>query len=163
MNSNPTHPAATPIIDRPERQGGVRRTAYGAITAVAWFAYAYLWMPLLTLLAWVLGFRTAYSELFLRENAIDAFLVLVLPLIALGCALALLGWAEYNRVRFQREDRRQVPALASYEQVDASLGARPGIGDRLRNGRILAVRVDEHASPLTVNERAIPSIAAPPA
>lgn len=148
-----TRTVTTPIIHRPERQGGARRTAYGVATAVAWAAYVYLWMPLITLLAWLAGIRTAYSELFLRENAIDPFLIMVLPLIALGCAVLLLGWAEYNRIRFQREDKRRKPDLVSYRDVDAALGAGAGLGERLRSGRILAVAIDEQAQPVTVNVR----------
>lgn len=144
----------SPIIDRPEHQGQARRTAYGAITAVAWFAYVYLWLPLLTLLAWGLGVRTAYGELFLRDNAIDPFIVMSLPLIALVCALMLIGWAEYNRIRFQRSDQRQAPGTVTSAEVDSALGALGGLGERLRSGRVSAVALDENARPVTVNVRA---------
>ncbi|HBK46700.1 MAG TPA: poly-beta-1,6-N-acetyl-D-glucosamine biosynthesis protein PgaD, partial [Xanthomonadaceae bacterium] len=96
-----------PLIRLPDRMGHSRRLAQGALTAGAWMLYFYLWVPLLTLLAWALGLQTAYIRLYLEQNAIDPFLLLSLPVIALVCAAALIGWAEYNRARFANADERR--------------------------------------------------------
>ncbi|MCE4530853.1 poly-beta-1,6-N-acetyl-D-glucosamine biosynthesis protein PgaD [Xanthomonas hortorum] len=62
-----------PIINLPQRLGRSRRLAYGAATAGAWMVYFYLWAPLATLIAWFFGLRSAYTELYLKHNALDPF------------------------------------------------------------------------------------------
>lgn len=145
MNGRP------PIIDRPHRLGRSHRLAQGAFTAGAWALYFYLWAPLLTVLAWAAGVRTAYVQLWLaRQDGIDLFLLAVLPLIALVCATLLIGWAEYNRVRFADADRRRRRRTVGEDEVDARMGAADQLGGLLRYGRITLVELDRDAVPIAV-------------
>lgn len=136
-----------PIINLPQRQGRARRTFFQMLTAMAWVAYLYLWLPLLTLLAWAVGMRTAYGLMYQRTDAVEPFLLLALPLIAAICGIVLLGWAEYNRARFGGEERRQpMPAIGDPE-VALVLGADAATADTLRGNRIVVLTLDEHARP----------------
>jgi len=137
-----------PIIDHTPARGPRKRLASGALTAAAWTVYAWLWVPLITAIAWFVGVRTAYLRLYLNENEIDAFLLLSLPVIALICGALLIGWAEYNRVRFSKADRRKRRVKTSEEQVRISLGASPALAAKLRDGRIVRLALDDDARPV---------------
>ena len=137
-----------PIIDHRDRLASTRRGVAGVLTAFAWLLYAWLWLPLITLLAWFVGLRTAYLRLYLEDQGVDAFVLLALPLIALGCALLMVGWAEYNRLRFARRERRRRPADIGQEEVHAALGGTPALAERLRSGRIVTLSLDADARPV---------------
>ncbi len=136
-----------PIIDRPERQGTARRTAYGTVTAGLWLLYFYLWLPLVTLLAWVVGVRTGYGRLYVEQNAVDPFLLMALPVIALVCGAVLLAWAEYNRARFSGEERRQPVADIGIAEVATLLGADVATAGMVRDARVVTITLDDKARP----------------
>ena len=81
------------LIRKPMKQPRLQRAAWGFVTLGFWMVYVYLWTPLVTLLLWLLGIRTAFFELYVREHAIEPFLLFSLPLLALACALLLISWA----------------------------------------------------------------------
>ena len=137
-----------PIINHMPARRPRKRFASGALTAAAWTVYAWLWVPLITAVAWFIGVRTAYLRLYLNDNEIDAFLLLSLPVIALVCGVLLIGWAEYNRVRFSRTDRRQRRDAIDDEQVRIALGASAGLASKLREGRIVQLALDDDANPV---------------
>lgn len=148
------------LIHLPHRQHRAQRTLYGAMTLLAWVVYAYLWLPLLTLLLWVVGVRLSALELYLRDQRLDAALLVTLPLLLLTCAALMIGWAEYNRLRFRGKERRLArecvgdnevaSALHAPEELaTALLGARSALLAMDPQGRPLAVRVDSRVdSPL---------------
>jgi biofilm PGA synthesis protein PgaD len=142
-----------PLIERPDRLSRVRRTILGSITALLWILYAYLWVPLLTFLAWLLGIHTAYQRLYLEDNAIDPFIMASLPVIALICGVLLIGWAEYNRIRFAHADsrRRRRRGDVGESAVDDKLGADHALGETLRSHRSVSVALDDQASPVAVH------------
>lgn len=142
-----------PIIHHPERQGRRRRTVFTALTATAWALYFYLWLPLITLLAWVLGVRTTYGELYLKQHAVDPFLLLALPFIALVCAVVLLAWAEYNRARFSGGERRKAMGPVGEDTVALALGADPATAAALRAGRSMSLALDAQARPTSAEPR----------
>ena len=90
------------LIYSPQNQSNVQRGLYGTITLVAWAVYFYLILPLVTLLLWWLGLRGSYVQLWLPEAGFDRTLALTLPLLAVACALLLIGWAEIDRLRGAR-------------------------------------------------------------
>lgn len=139
-----------PIIHLPDRLGHSRRLAYGAVTLGAWMAYAYLLVPLLTLAAWIVGLHSAYARLYLRHDAPDPFLLAVLPLIALTCAVTLIGWAEYNRARFGNADERRRRRTVPDPEIDRRLGATEQMGVLLRHTRVAQVSLDRGARPVAV-------------
>ncbi|APP85068.1 poly-beta-1,6-N-acetyl-D-glucosamine biosynthesis protein PgaD [Xanthomonas hortorum pv. vitians] len=139
-----------PIINLPQRLGRSRRLAYGAATAGAWMVYFYLWAPLATLIAWFFGLRSAYTELYLKHNALDPFALGALPVIALMSAITTVGWAEYNRLRFAKADRRKRRRTVLEPEVDQRLGATEQLGSLLRHSRISSVAMDKFARPVGV-------------
>lgn len=139
-----------PIIDHRGRRSRGRLVASGTLTAAAWALYASLWLPLITAVAWYAGVRTAYSHIYLRQHEVDIFLLLWVPAIALGCGALLIGWAEYNRIRFSKKDRRQRRPEVHADTVSAGLGVSAALAAQMRSGRITHVALDEDAKPTGV-------------
>ena len=137
-----------PIIDHTHTRGPGKRFATGALTAAAWSVYAWLWVPLITAVAWFVGLRTAWQRLYLYENEIEPFLLLALPLIALVCGALLIGWAEYNRARFGNAERRKRRGDIDDNEVRIALGATITLAEKLRQGRIVQVALDDDARPV---------------
>ncbi|WP_242107287.1 poly-beta-1,6-N-acetyl-D-glucosamine biosynthesis protein PgaD [Luteimonas aquatica] len=139
------------IISKPGAQPTLHRSFFGVVTAAFWALYLYLWLPLLTLILWLLGVRTTIFELYLREHQVDPFLVLALPAMAAIAAAVLILWAEYNRWRFKGKERRSAQANIGLDRVAAALHATPEIATALNAGRISVLHMDqERAYPLSV-------------
>jgi len=137
-----------PVIVRPERLARQKRFLQRAATLLAWSAYAWLWVPLVTLVAWVLGLQAGWDRLYLQRNAVDPFILAALPIIALLCGLLLIGWAEYNRARFADADRRLRRSDVADAAVRERLQATAQVMHTLRRHRVVTVRMDEQARPV---------------
>lgn len=95
------------IIERPDLQSWPRLLGSRVVTAAMWALYIYLWLPLLTLLAWSAGLRVAYQQMVEYggyQIAFDLWLTFALVILALGAALLI--WARINLHRFRGQDRR---------------------------------------------------------
>jgi len=135
------------IIAQPQRQSTVQRTLYAGLTAFAWFAWIYLWLPLLTLVAWFAGFGVARDEL-LRDDPQHGLddLRLLLTLL-LTCIVALLAWAAYNRARFRNTDRRRHVRDTGPDAISRHFDANDVISRRLRRSRRTVLHLDAHGRP----------------
>lgn len=138
---------SAPVIRRPQQLGWHRRQWQRGCTLLAWTLYAWLLLPLLTWLAWLIGLRAAWQRLYVEQNAVDPFVLGALPVIALLCGLLLIGWAEYNRRRHANADRRRRRADVDEATVQTLLGAPAEVASALRQHRLLTVRLDADARP----------------
>ena len=145
------------LIERPNAQPRLQRTAWGVVTMVFWGAYFYLWAPVITLVMWLLGVRASVIELYLREHKVDPFLLVVLPLMALSTAVLLIGWAEFNRYRYAGKERRQPLDDVGIEQVAAALGATMALAESLGRAKIAVLQMDAAARPLAITDIALPT------
>ncbi|HEV8078806.1 MAG TPA: poly-beta-1,6-N-acetyl-D-glucosamine biosynthesis protein PgaD, partial [Marinobacter sp.] len=59
------------IIERPELQTPTRKTLSSVITFLAWTLWIYLWLPLLSIIAWGAGIQMLIVEVFLPDNYED--------------------------------------------------------------------------------------------
>ena len=139
----------------PQRVYRVRKSAYAVIAATAWLIYLYLLLPGATFLAWMIGVRTAYVQLYVYNNPFDPFLLLSLPVIPLVCGVTLIGWAEYNRFRFSNADQRKRRKDPSIEQVEDKLHAEHELTEHLRHSRIAIVRLDGNADVIDITQNVV--------
>ncbi len=153
MSSTSIRPTA-PIISRPDRVPQARRTFWGAVTAIFWVAYVYLWMPLITLVLWFLGIKQGYAELYLRDNSIDPFILIALPVMALIATVMLVSWAEYNRLRFSGTDRRSAMDDMPLDAVAQRIGAPSAMADALQEAKIATLHMDDDATPRSMTSMA---------
>jgi len=141
-----TSPTDHPYIYAPRnRASAATRTLHGVLTLAAWVLYAYLWLPVLTVIAWVLGVRTSYTELYVRNNHLDNTLFLVILALAVVATALLVGWAEYNRRKFGGPDRRTAPDQVNGDEVAQSLSAPPELSRRLATAKSITLNMGEDA------------------
>lgn len=138
------------LIYRPEAVRLRQRTLFGLMTLIAWSAYLYLWLPFVTLLLWLVGIETASLRLLNDRPAPDYGVMFELLAIAALCSALLIGWAEYNRVRFQGKGRRSSPLQVGIGDVAARLGADENVASQLQSARIGIIVMDERAVPTSV-------------
>lgn len=135
------------LIHKPRKQPRLQRTAWGFVTLGFWMMYLYMLTPLVTLVLWLLGIRTAMFELYSRDHQVEPFLLFSLPIIAGLCALMLTGWAEYNRFRFGRIDRRSRQPDVTLHEMAAALGASDQVAKALSQAKVTVLHMDDHAHP----------------
>lgn len=136
------------IISLPERQSVAQRSLYASLTAVAWFGWVFLWLPLITAVAWLFGVDLAYSRVVLENTAHGAEDLLFLLRAGAGCAGAFLCWSAYNRWRFRGQQRRRSVVAVPPEAIAHYFGADDIVSRRLRTMRRSVLHVDANGRPL---------------
>lgn len=97
----------TLVIDMPGLQTIRQRYASTIITFAFWLFWFYLWLPLISLIAWVAGIDLFYERMVVN-GGYQAFIEMLplysLIVIAMGALLVL--WGVYNMQRFRGKERR---------------------------------------------------------
>ncbi|HUB88169.1 MAG TPA: poly-beta-1,6-N-acetyl-D-glucosamine biosynthesis protein PgaD [Dyella sp.] len=120
------------IINRPHRQSPLQRTLFTLITMVAWTLWISLWLPLLTLIAWLLGVEDAFKQLGLMHPLHAANDLSIVLCVAIVCALLMGSWSQYNRVRFAGKQRRRGNRAVELAEMAPVLAASLDTARRLR-------------------------------
>lgn len=155
------------IIERPDLQSWPLVLGSRLITAAMWGLYVYLWLPLLTLVAWVLGLDIAYTQMVTLggfQTALDLWLLFTSVIVIMGGAL--LGWARVNFYRFRGADRRQAPALTDEIRMAIDFGLAPDQRSPLHycrrarldhdpDGSLRSVEIDAEPGPAGIPSRQI--------
>lgn len=122
------------------------------VTVVFWVAWAYLWLPLLTLAIWGLGVYRGYTEVDIPEELLDlrhvAFIYL---LIVCGLAALLLSWAYLEYSRFRNVNRRQKPLPVKAIDIADYLGVSEQEVLQWQKNRIMTAHHDEQGHLAQVN------------
>ncbi len=106
------------IIDRPELQSNVHRYGWAFITFIFWLFYVYLWLPLMTLVAWWIGaelFNIHFIELHGYAGLHDK-LGLYGAIIFIISAI-LIGWAKIEHLRFKDKPRRKGSVAVTDKEI----------------------------------------------
>src|SRR5271166_4795502 len=116
------------IIDRPGLQTARQRLFFGSMTIVFWALWIYLWLPILALIGWALGFKIAYYEMVVKNGYVGLVHLLgFYATVIASLGASLLIWAYYNLVRFRGVMRRKsVPT-----SLNPSVTQRYGIAAEL--------------------------------
>lgn len=128
------------IINRPHRQPPLQRTLFTLITMVAWTLWISLWLPVLTLIAWLLGLESAYEKLGLMHPAHAANDLSIVLSIALVCMLLMGSWSQYNRLRFAGKQRRRGNRALDIEEMAPALSASLETAKQLRKSQRSIIR-----------------------
>lgn len=106
------------IIERPDLQTLTRRYGYASLTLLFWVAYLYLWLPVISLLAWWLEAYLVYDQMIVLSGfaallqGVRYYLGTILLMFVI-----LIGWAVINYLRFRGLDRRRTPDPVTIEQI----------------------------------------------
>jgi poly-beta-1,6-N-acetyl-D-glucosamine biosynthesis protein PgaD len=97
----------SPIIKNPKGARRFQRYSQRLLTGAFWVGFAMLLRPLLTLFAWVTGAHLYSSAMFERDGWFSLLRVpFIYPLVVVGIGTLFIGWAIYNQLRFQNNERR---------------------------------------------------------
>lgn len=132
----------------PEEMTARERARDTLITAILWAVYLYLWVPLVSLLAWALGFEFAYEVMVRAGGASDLLPILLEYAVVVSIIFsAFTIWSVSNRLRYkdlERRTRREPvddAALASYFRIPQSQIAA------MRSRQVIHVSIDEDGRP----------------
>jgi len=95
------------IIDKPELQSPQKKIFFSMLTFIFWVIWFYIWLPLVSLIAWLLGIDFFYEHMIIL-GGIDGLISEISwygTIITLS-ALTLVAWSVYNMMRFRNKNRR---------------------------------------------------------
>ena len=136
-------------IDAPEALTRRQRTVFAVITALMWAAYAYLWLPLLSLFLWGFGIELAYDAMVRAGGASALRTALFWYAVMLGDVMVTVAiWSQVNKWRFASRNRR----TAHPKVADAAMAAYFGVSTndvaRLRATQRIELDIDTHGRPV---------------
>jgi len=133
------------IIDKPQWQSTRQRVLFRSLTALFWVVWIYLWLPILTFSAWLLGVKTGYDEMVVHEGflALARLVRLYVSTIAL-LGGALLAWAYYNYIRFRGVERRKAFPRVTVFELSRRYGIAPRMLEQWSYAQRLVVYHDTH-------------------
>jgi len=106
------------IIDRPDLQAWQQKAIFGALTATFWVIWFVLWLPLVTLLAWLFfGYQFQFQFIDLEGYLELMEMLTVYATIVLVMGGSLIVWAKYNHLRFRGKDRRKAFIKPTIEEL----------------------------------------------
>ena len=117
------------------------------LTFIMWGIYIYLWIPLITLLAWLFGFDRFYEVMITYggfEVAVDLLDLYALMLISI--VVSVVSWAGFNYYRFHRYDRRQTAPATHVQNLSEFFGVSEADIERARHAKILQIDLDDQGA-----------------
>lgn len=139
------------VISRSDEQSVLQKTLFATLTGLAWLGWVYLWLPLLTLLAWWVGIDRAWKYLVVNSTESNLWDTRLLLGIACVCAVATMSWMQYNRIRFGSNDRRRSVEDAVDDDIAFKLGGTPKMSRELRRNRHSILHIDGFGNPVSVD------------
>jgi biofilm PGA synthesis protein PgaD len=131
-----------PVIERPDLQHLRQRLGWSLVTVIAWAAWFYLWLPLVSALAWVVGVRIFVVQILLPDTRpYLASLGLYAAMFAFAAAV-LLSWSLYNQHRFGGLDRRRPILPVTAEQLTGDFGVDLSTLACAQRGQIVVLHFD---------------------
>jgi biofilm PGA synthesis protein PgaD len=135
------------IIDNPELQTPRQRYAFAAVTLVFWVLWFYLWIPIVSLLAWLFGAERFYQEM-ISKSGLDALIEILglYAIIILTMGIILSGWAWYNQLRFRGHDKRRASAVVTPAEAASFFALKPEQLDLARYAKHVVIEHDDHGN-----------------
>ena len=132
------------IIERPELQTAAQRVGGITLTLVCWALWVYLVVPLLSLVAWVVGAHVVYT-LMLQNLGVDDLMNKVTYYGAGILALVTLymTWAVVSFFRYRNMSRRTAPEVPTAGALGASHGLSHLQIQLLRSARRYVVSTED--------------------
>ncbi|HSR02013.1 MAG TPA: poly-beta-1,6-N-acetyl-D-glucosamine biosynthesis protein PgaD [Methylophilaceae bacterium] len=95
------------IIENSNLQSKTLKSVWLSVTLLMWFLYAYLWLPLISLVAWWFGYQS-FTYHMITLNGLTAVETLVADYLLYVVTLCggLLIWARLEKFRFGNKARR---------------------------------------------------------
>jgi len=132
------------IINQPSLQTLRQRFASSILTVLFWVFWIYLWLPLVSLLAWLFGIDLFYDQLIVQSNHDDLFHIVSWYLfIILIITASLISWSAYNLFRFRNKNRRRSTAQVALSEIAAHFSVGDEQLAQWHDARRIVIRHDE--------------------
>ena len=133
-------------IDVPHLVSRQRKVGDAVVTGLMWILYSYLWAPLISLIAWLLGFEFAYNVMIRLGglNTLPALMVWYVGMIV-SIVLAVTLWSGINRLRFSGSDRRKAVAPVTEDEIADFFDLEPSSLLAMKESKICRVTLDDNA------------------
>jgi biofilm PGA synthesis protein PgaD len=136
-------------IDAPEALTRRQRTVFAVITAFMWAAYAYLWLPLLSLFLWGFGIELAYDAMMRAGGASALRTALVWYAVMLAHVIVTVAiWSQVNKWRFTNRNRRTAHPKVADTAMAAYFSLTTHELERLRAARRIELDIDVQGRPV---------------
>lgn len=129
-----------PGLRQPHRRAGDQ-----VLTFIMWVIYAYLWLPLISLIAWFIGIDLFYQEMVIN-GGFDAFVELsgwYLAIIVL-ILLAVISWSASNYFRFHDRQRRKPRPAVTDSELQSWFGVGAEQHAKMRDAANMVLSFDEN-------------------
>ena len=136
-------------IDAPELLTAPERARDTVFTALMWVFYLYLWVPLVSLFAWWLGFEFAYDVMIRSGGSAELRNVLLFYVVVIATIFTTVAtWSLLNLLRYGKLSRRQPHETTTTDEIAQHFGLDDGAVDILRNSRSVAIEFDDGGRPM---------------
>ena len=140
-------------IQAPELLTARQRARDTVVTAAMWALYLYLWVPLISLFAWVLGFELAYDIMIRAGGARHLGAILVTYGVIIGVIFVVVtAWSLINRVRYRRQNRRHFGRSVSDAAIAGFFGVDAALLPTLRRARRVRLEFDSSGKPVAIDD-----------
>lgn len=133
-------------IDAPDLISRQRKLGDALATGLMWVLYTYLWAPLISLVAWLLGFEFAYNVMIRLGgiNTLPSLLAWYVGMIAF-IVLAVVIWSVSNRLRFSESNRRKAIAPVTDAEIEEFFDLETSMLLAIRDAQVCRVTLNEQA------------------
>jgi biofilm PGA synthesis protein PgaD len=142
--------ASTPpdiYIDVPHLVSRRRKLGGALATGFMWILYSYLWAPLISLVAWLLGFEFAYNVMIRLGGLQTLYSVLAwYGTMLAAIVVVVLAWSAFNRYRFSGRDRRTAVSDVSDDQVAEFFKLPASTLSAARDAKVLRLQLGDSAA-----------------
>ena len=136
-------------IDAPELMTAPERTRDTLFTAIMWLVYLYLWVPLASLFAWLLGFEFAYDVMIRAGRARDlGGVLLVYGVIVIVIAATVAFWSLGNRLRYGKLTRRVAHSAVTTDEMADYFNVDLEQVEKLRSAKLASITFDSDGRPV---------------
>jgi len=145
------------IIEHPEWQTPKQRILLGFITLSFWMLWFYLWIPLVSVLAWTFGIRLFEYHMIELEGYKGIVALLgwyALVIFLLGGSL--IAWATYNIQRFNKVARRNPRPVVSMEMQAGHFRVSAGDVELWRKSQFVFIEHNDESRIANVRVGRIP-------
>lgn len=148
-------PAHPDIIYRPDLVPKRRRALFSGITLLAWGVWAYLFLPLINLVAWYLGYELFSHHILTIERQVLISTLQAYGLVIAAAGAVIIGWSRYNLFRFRDATRRGVVPDVTPEMLCERFHVDMDTLQRLQHGKSLIISLDDNGDLISVLEKPI--------
>ncbi len=121
-----------------------RRISDTLITGMMWALYSYLWAPVISLMAWLLGFEFAY-DVMVRAGGIYVLKEVLwwYGIMVASIFVVVATWSMLNRHRYASKNRRKAGEPVSDDELSEYYSLDPRQLENMRSARVVRVSLSD--------------------